>query len=394
MKGRKLLMIPGPIEFSPEVLRALGASTTSHVAPNFIEAFGQALERMRDVFLAPGSQPFVVAGSGTLAMDMAASNLVEPGDRALVVNSGYFGDRFAAILQRYGAEAVQVMPPAVGDVPALEEVESALEQAANEGRAFKLMTITHVDTSTAVIPDVPSLAALARRYGALVVLDGVCSVAGEELRHDEWGVDLTLTASQKAIGVPPGLALVVAGPRAMDAYYRRKVDVGSYYSDWTQWLPIMEAYEARRAGYFGTPAVNLIWALNVSLGQILDEGMETRFARHRRLSAAFKSAVDALGLRQVPARPEVAANTLTAAYFPDGVDAAMLAHVSREGAILAGGLHTAIRARYFRIGHMGAVSASDILSTVGAIERGLAAAGYRFEPGAGLAAAQAVLLAD
>jgi alanine-glyoxylate transaminase / serine-glyoxylate transaminase / serine-pyruvate transaminase len=392
MKDRKLLMIPGPIEFSPEVLRAMGASTTSHVAPNFIEAFGQALERMREVFLAPGSQPFVVAGSGTLAMDMAASNLVEPGDRALVVNTGYFGDRFAAILQRYGAEVVQVLPPAVGDVPALGEVESALEQAANEGRPFKLMTVTHVDTSTAVMPDVPSLAALGRRHGALVVVDGVCSVAGEELRQEEWGVDLTLTASQKAVGVPPGLALVVAGPRAMDAYYRRRVEVGSYYSDWTQWLPIMEAYEARRPGYFGTPAVNLIWALNVSLGQILDEGMEPRFARHRRLSAAFKAAVDALGLRQVPVRPEVAANTLTAPYFPDGVDASMLAHVTREGAILAGGLHAAIRARYFRIGHMGAVTASDILSTVGAIERGLAEAGYRFEPGAGLAAAQAVLL--
>ena len=394
MKDRKLLMIPGPIEFSPEVLRAMGASTTSHVAPNFVDAFGQALERMRDVFLAPGSQPFVVAGSGTLAMDMAAANLVEPGDKALVVNSGYFGDRFAAILQRYGAEVVQVQPPAVGDVPALGDVEAALEQAAGQGQGFKLMTITHVDTSTAAMTDVPALAALGRRHGVLVVVDGVCSVAGEELRQEEWGVDLTLTASQKAIGVPPGLALVVAGPRAMDAFYRRKVDVGSYYSDWTQWLPIMEAYEARRAGYFGTPAVNLIWALNVSLGQILDEGMEARFARHRRLSAAFKAAVAALGMGQVPVRPEVAANTLTAPYYPESVDASMLAHVTREGAILAGGLHPAIRARYFRIGHMGVVSASDILSTVGAIERGLAAAGYRFQPGAGVAAAQAVLLAE
>jgi len=394
MKDRKLLMIPGPIEFSPEVLRAMGASTTSHVAPNFVEAFGQALEQMRNVFLAPGSQPFVVAGSGTLAMDMAAANLVEPGDRALVINTGYFGDRFTVILQRYGAEVVQVLPPAVGDVPAHIEVEAALERAADGGRGFKLMIITHVDTSTAVLTDIPSLAALGRRHGALVVVDGVCSVAGEELRQEEWGVDLTLTASQKALGVPPGLALVVAGPRAMDAFYRRQVDVGSYYSDWTQWLPIMEAYEARRPAYFGTPPVNLIWALNVSLGQILAEGMEARFARHRCLSAAFKAAVDALGMQQVPVRPAVAANTLTAPYYPEGVDASMLAHVSREGAILAGGLHPTIRARYFRIGHMGAVTASDILSTVGAIERGLAAAGYRFQPGSGLAAAQALLLAD
>lgn len=387
MKDRKLLMIPGPVEFTPEVLRAMGMATTSHIAPNFIEAFGQALERMRQVWLCPNGQPFILAGSGTLAMDTAAANLIEPGDRALVVNTGYFGDRFAAILERYGAAVTQVTAPAIGDVPPLEEVEKALQSA-----AYKLMTITHVDTSTAVGTDVKGLAALGRQHGVLVVVDGVCSVGGEEMRQEEWGIDLALTASQKAIGVPPGLALLVAGPRAMEAFRRRKTPVGNYYADWTEWLPIMEAYEARRPGYFGTPPVNLIWALNVSLGQILEEGLEARFARHRKLSDACKAAIAALGMQQVPVRAGVTATTLTAPYYPEGIDASLLGHVSRAGAILAGGLHPAIKARYFRIGHMGVVTASDILATVGAIERGLAAAGYRFEPGAGLAAAQAVLV--
>jgi alanine-glyoxylate transaminase / serine-glyoxylate transaminase / serine-pyruvate transaminase len=387
MKDRKLLMIPGPIEFTPEVLRAMGMATTSHVAPNFIDAFGQALERMREVFLCPQGQPFVLAGSGTLAMDIAAANLVEPGDMALVVNTGYFGDRFAVSLQRYGADVHQVRARAVGDAPSLEAVDAALA-----GAAFKLMTITHVDTSTAVGADVKGLAALGRKHGVLVVVDGVCSVAGEEMRQEEWGIDLALTASQKAIGVPPGLALVVAGPRAMEAFRRRKTPVGNYYADWTEWLPIMEAYEARRPSYFGTPPVNLIWALNVSLGQILDEGMEHRFARHRKLSDAFKAAITTLGMKQVPVRPEVMANTLTAPYYPEGVDASVLARIGQAGALLAGGLHPEIKAKYFRIGHMGAVTASDILATVGAIERGLAEAGYRFEAGVGLAAAQALLL--
>jgi alanine-glyoxylate transaminase/serine-glyoxylate transaminase/serine-pyruvate transaminase len=386
MKNRKLLMIPGPIEFTPEVLRAMGMATASHIAPNFVEVFGQALERMRDVWLCPSGQPFVIAGSGTLAMDIAAANLVEPGDRVLVVNTGYFGDRYAAILERYGAEVSQVHAPAVGDAPPLEEVEAKLKQA-----DYKVMTITHVDTSTAVGADVKGLAALGRQYGALVVVDGVCSVAGEEMRQEEWGIDLALTASQKAIGVPPGLALVVAGPRAIEAFRKRQNPVGNYYADWTQWLPIMEAYEARRPSYFGTPPVNLIWALNVSLGQILEEGMEARFARHSKLSEAFKAAVAALGLRQVPVRPEVTATTLTAPYYPEGVDAALLKRVGQAGVILAGGLHPAIRARYFRIGHMGAVTPSDILATVGAIEQGLAGAGYKFGVGAGLAAAQAAL---
>jgi alanine-glyoxylate transaminase/serine-glyoxylate transaminase/serine-pyruvate transaminase len=386
MKARKLLMIPGPIEFTPEVLRAMGMSTASHVAPNFIEVCGQALERLRQVFLCPNGQPFVIAGSGTLAMDMAAANLIEPGDRALVVNTGYFGDRFAAILERYGATVTHVPAPAVGDASSVEDVDAALRS-----HRYKVMTITHVDTSTAVGTDVKGLAAVGQEHGVLVVVDGVCSVAGEEMRQEEWGIDLALTASQKAIGVPPGLALVVAGPRALDAFRRRTTTVGNYYADWTQWLPIMEAYEARQPSYFGTPPVNLIWALNVSLGQILDEGMDACFARHRKVSKAIKAAIGALGLAQVPVRPEMAANTLTAPYYPEGIDRSVLGHISRAGVILAGGLHPAIKTRYFRIGHMGAVSASDVLSTVGAIERGLAEAGYGLGVGTGLAAAQAVL---
>jgi alanine-glyoxylate transaminase/serine-glyoxylate transaminase/serine-pyruvate transaminase len=384
MKDRTLLMIPGPIEVEPAVLAALGAPTTSHVAPDFIEAFGQALERLREVFLCPDGQPFVVAGSGTLAMDLAGANLIEAGDRALVVNSGYFGDRFGALLERYGAQVTHVRAP-VGGRPLLEEVEQALREG-----PYKLMTVTHVDTSTGVITDVQGLATLARRYETLIVVDGVCSVAGEELRMTEWGVDVALTASQKAISMPPGLALLVAGPRAMGAFRQRERPVANYYADWSNWLPIMEAYEARRPSYFGTPAVNLVWALNVSLGQILAEGMEVRFARHRALSRACKGAIAALGLDQVPLEPAFAANTMTAPRYPEGVTGAdLLPRIKAAGAILAGGLHPEIKARYFRIGHMGPTNLGDLLATVGAIETGLKGCDYKFETGAGVAAALA-----
>lgn len=384
MKDRTLLMIPGPIEFEPAVLAALGAPTTSHIAPNFIEAFGQALERMRQVFLCPDGQPFIVAGSGTLAMDLAGANLIEPGDRALVVNTGYFGDRFGALLERYGAEVTHLRAPA-GGRPSMDQVEAALQQ-----EHFKLMTVTHVDTSTGVITDVKGLAALGQRHGALVIVDGVCSVAGEELRMTDWGVDVALTASQKAIGVPPGLALLVAGPRAMDAFRGRSTPVRNFYADWAMWLPIMEAYEARKPGYFGTPAVNLVWALNVSLGQILDEGMEARIERHRMLSRACQAGIAALGLGQVPIKAEFAAHTMTAPRFPAGIGAGdLLPRITRAGAILAGGLHPEIRAEYFRIGHMGAATLGDVLATIGAIETGLAGCGYEFERGAGVAAAAA-----
>jgi alanine-glyoxylate transaminase/serine-glyoxylate transaminase/serine-pyruvate transaminase len=385
MKNRNLLMIPGPIEFEPAVLAEMGAPTTSHVAPNFIEAFGQALEKMRQVFLSPDGQPFVIAGSGTLAMDCAGANLTQPGDKALVVNSGYFSDRFGTILERYGAQVTHIRA-AIGDVPGAAEVAQALEKD-----QYKLMTITHVDTSTGVMADVKALAAVAREHSVLCVVDGVCSVAGEELRMSEWGVDLALTASQKAVGVPPGLALLMAGPRALAAFQARKQPTANYYADWSNWLPVMQAYEARKPSYFGTPAVNLVFALNVSLGQILADGMEARFAAHRRVSRAAKAGIAALGLDQVPLRPEIAANTMTAPRFPAGINGAdFLTAVGKAGVTLAGGLHPAIRAEYFRIGHMGAIKPGDVLAVLGAVEASLAVGGYAFNPGAGVAAASAV----
>jgi alanine-glyoxylate transaminase/serine-glyoxylate transaminase/serine-pyruvate transaminase len=384
MKNRSLLMIPGPIEFEPAVMAAMGEPTTSHLAPAFIEAFSQALQDLRLVFDSPSGQPLVLAGSGTLAMDTAGANLVEAGDKALVVETGYFSERFRLILERYGAKVTRVTA-SPGGRPNLEQVKTALESD-----SFSLMTITHVDTSTAVIAEVKELAALGKQYGVLVVVDGVCGVAGEELHMDKWGVDLTLTASQKAIGVPPGLALLMIGPRAMEAFQKRSTPVLNYYADWTNWLPIMQAYEARKASYFGTPPVNLIFALNISLKQILAEGMPARFARHIAISQACKAGIQALGLSQVPLHPEFAAHTLTAPRYPIGVNGSeFLGKVLQAGVTLAGGLLPSIRTEYFRIGHMGAVTLGDVVATLGAIETALAGCGYEFTPNAGVEATQA-----
>ncbi len=384
MKNRTLLMIPGPVEFEPSVLAAMGEPTTSHLAAEFIEAFGQALQDLRRVFESPSGQPLVLAGSGTLAMDCAGANMVEPRDRALVVDTGYFSARFATLLERYGAQVTRLSAPP-GGRPSLEQVKEALE-----ADSYKLLTITHVDTSTAVIAEVEQIAALAKQYGVLVVVDGVCSVAGELLKMDEWGVDLALTASQKAIGVPPGLALLMIGPRAMEAFQKRTTPVLNYYADWSNWLPIMQAYEALKPSYFGTPPVNLIFALHVSLGQILAEGMQQRVARHFMISTACKAGLHALGLSQVPLQPAFAAHTLTAPRYPIGVKGAeFLDRVLQSGVTLAGGLLPSMRSEYFRIGHMGAVTLSDVIATLSAIESALAACGYQFTPNAGVEAAQA-----
>lgn len=366
MSSNKLLMIPGPIEFHPKVIEALGQPTLSHTDPAFINSFGNALYMMRKVWLASTGQPFVIAGSGTLAMDMAACNLIESGDRALVVSTGYFGQRYADLLKRYGAN-VTILEAAVGEVVTPKQVEAVLDKG-----NFKLMTFTHVDTSTAVLMDAKAMGELGQKHDVLTVLDGVCSVAGEEIRQQEWGLDVVITASQKAIGVPPGLALMVASQKAIKTWNERKTPVGNYYSDWANWFPIMQAYENGNPSYFATPAVNLIQALEVSLALMLEEGMDARFDRHRKLAAEFRKAMTDMGLKIIPKKDAIAANTLTAPYYPEGVNGGeFIGKVNQEGVVIAGGLLGSIKSQYFRVGHMGIVSQEHIDTTVKAIQVGL-----------------------
>ncbi|WP_075342068.1 pyridoxal-phosphate-dependent aminotransferase family protein [Tenacibaculum agarivorans] len=376
MKNRKLLMIPGPIEVDPAVLRAMGEVTTSHVAPNFIESFGNSLELMRKIWLAPKGQPFIIAGSGTLAMDMAVSNLIEPGDNALVISTGYFGERYKNILTTYGAN-VTVLQAEIGDTVPLETIEKELSS-----KNYKLLTITHVDTSTGVLTDPKSIVHLAQKHNTLSILDGVCATAGEETQQEAWGIDIVLTGSQKAIGVPPGLALLVASEKAMDTWKNRKTPVQNYYGSFTNWLPIMQAYEERKPSYFGTPPVNLIRALEVSLTLIHNERIKNRVATHLQYAKAFRNAVQSIGLQLVPKNNEIAAHTMTAIYYPEGIDGNLFRKdIAEFGVILAGGLHAEIKTKYFRIGHMGAITKSDIVATLSAIESALHKQNYNFEFG-------------
>jgi alanine-glyoxylate transaminase / serine-glyoxylate transaminase / serine-pyruvate transaminase len=385
MSKRPLLMIPGPVEFEPEVLAALASPSPSHMDPDFAKAFGRALGRMREVFGAPGGQPFVVAGTGTLAMELAAANVVEAGDRVVVVNTGFFGDRMGRILERLGATPEHVRAE-IGGVPDLDAIERAVSRG-----PCKALAVTHVDTSTSVLAPIEAIAKIGRKHGALVLVDGVCATGGETFRQEAWGVDVCLTASQKAIGVPPGLALVVASPAAMAAWRARKKPVASLYLDFGEWLPIMESYERGAPQYFATPAVNLVAALEVSLGRICAEGIDARAARHERVAGAFRAAWRALGLSTLPKSEAVSAHTMSAVWYPDGVDGSFVGRAREEGVVLAGGLHPEVKTKYFRVGHMGAVDASDTVATVAAIERAMVRSGRRIELGVAVAAAQSVL---
>jgi len=257
---------------------------------------------------------------------------------------------------------------------------------------YKVITITQVDTSTGLLSPIAEYAAIIHELcpNTLIAVDGVCSVGAEDLRMNEWGIDAALTCSQKALGVPPGLLVAVFSNKAISVVKTRKTPVPAYYVSLLNWMPIVEAYRARKPSYFATPPVQLIFALRTALQTrvLPNGGVRSRIAENAAAAKAFRAAISALGLHLlVDAHPNLAANTLSAIRFPPKVEGPpFLAALKKHGVIAAGGLHKEIKTQYFRIGHMGvSIQKPDHLRIViTAIEKALAEQGYSFPENAGL----------
>jgi alanine-glyoxylate transaminase/serine-glyoxylate transaminase/serine-pyruvate transaminase len=189
----------------------------------------------------PSSQPFVISGSGTLGWDLVAANLAEPGDDVLVLHTGYFADSFADCFETYGVKATQLTAP-IGSRPQLPEIEKALKE-----KKYKLLTVTHVDTSTGVLSELKALSELVHRVSpeTLLIVDGVCSVGCEEIEFDKWQLDGVITASQKAIGCPAGLSISMYSGRAIKSFQSRKTPPGSYFASFKNWLPSKPRYQSK-----------------------------------------------------------------------------------------------------------------------------------------------------
>jgi alanine-glyoxylate transaminase / serine-glyoxylate transaminase / serine-pyruvate transaminase len=346
----------------------------SHVGQPFVNTFGETLSMTRKLFQTtnPKSQPFVLAGSGTLGWDLAAANLIEPGDEVLVLHTGYFADSFADCLTTYGAKPTQLKAP-IGSRPQLPEIEDALKS-----KSYKAITITHVDTSTGVLSPIQPLSDLLQKVSpnTLLIVDGVCSVGAESLHFDKMRIDFALTASQKAIGCPPGLSISMASERAMQTFQSRKSPPGSYYASFKNWTPIMQNYEAKKPSYFATPPTQLVQALHTALSELLKTSLEDRFAQHHKISEKVKAKVDSMGLKQLALSKDDAANTMTAIYLPEGLTPPeILPSLMKKGVIFAGGLHKEIASKYIRFGHMGVTSMDEgrgeVEKALDALEKGL-----------------------
>lgn len=379
---RHILMTISPVRVDPRVLRAMAVPPPTNDDPAFVAAFGTALKALRTLLGAPSCQPFIIPGTGTLGMEVLVANWLEPGAALLVVSTGFWGDRFAEVARRHGVKVthLQVAP---GEGPDFSVVETELASG-----AYKAVAWTHVDSSTGVRVDSAAMAALARRYCALSLVDGIAGAGAEPFYQDACDVDVYLTASPKAIACPAGLILISAGARAVEALDRRTSPPLGYAIDLTEWKPVMQALEAGRFGYFNTPAQNLTLALKVGLELILAEGLEARWTRHARLANAMRAGLEALGLALV-AQPGVRSNALSTVRYPRGVGRELLEAVKAEGIVLAGGYHPTIGPETFRIGHLGWVTAADVIATIDALGRCLVRMGALSPDRAGAAVAAA-----
>ena len=381
MAQEKLLLIPGPSPVVPRILDALALPTVSHVGPDMVRDLKEACENLKKIVFCENGEPFIVAGAGTLSMEMAILNTAGPGDRVLVLSQGYFGQRMSDICKVFGIDH-DVLESEWGRAVTSLELDRRLRT-----QNYNVVVCTHVDTATGACAPLEEYSQALDKTGSLFIVDGVCATGGIPERMDAWGIDVVLTAAQKCLGAPPGLAILVLSELAMEKR-RSMASVPAYYSDLLRWLAIMHD----PSKYFSTPCVNEVRAFAEATRIILGEGMEERFERHDLYAEAIRAGLAALGFTFFT-DPSFPASTLSVVRYPDGVDdKSFRAGLYDNGVVVAGGLGPTL-GRVFRVGHMGNLTSAQVRFAVEAAEKTLAGLGQSIEPGTGREAVDGVLKA-
>ncbi len=368
MAEKRYLLTPGPTPVPPEVLAALAQPVIHHRERDYREIYERCLARLREVYRTE-HDVLMFTTSGTGAFESAVANLTSPGDRQLVLSAGNFGERWAGMVQAFGADLVHVRLD-WGETPEPEDLRSALEEAGD----VRVVYLTHSETSTGVVCDVQALTAVAKEAGALVVVDGVSSLGAVPLETDAWGIDVVVSGSQKALMCPPGVAFATVSPAAREA--ASQATATRYVLDWER----TRKAQAKLDAPF-TPAISIVRALDVALGLLLEEGLEAAFDRHARLGRACREGAKAMGLELFSPDEERSA-VVTAIRTPDGVDATEIVAALRDrfGITIANG-QADLKGKIFRIGHIGWFDVFDITTALAAVELALADAGAEIERG-------------
>jgi alanine-glyoxylate transaminase/serine-glyoxylate transaminase/serine-pyruvate transaminase len=382
---QRILMGPGPSDVSPRVLAALARPTIGHLDPLFVGMMDEVKALLQYAFQTTNELTFPVSGPGSAGMETCFVNLVEPGDKVIVCQNGVFGGRMKENVERCGATAVMVTDE-WGSAVDPDKVEDALKAHPDA----KLVAFVHAETSTGAQSDARTLAELAHRHGALVLMDAVTSLGGTPVKVDEWGIDAIYSGSQKCLSCTPGLSPVSFGPRALEVIRGRKTRIQSWFLDTTLVMSYWGS-GAKRA-YHHTAPVNALYALHEALLILQEEGLEHAWARHWTHHLALKAGLEAMGLSLVVKEGERLPQ-LNAVAIPDGVDdvAVRSALLEDYGLEIGAGLGV-LAGRIWRIGLMGhACTMRNVLVCLEALEDVLSRLGAPIRRGVAVAAARRVL---
>ena len=384
IKTKKLVMIPGPTPVVRSIQDQMARETVAFGDADFVKDFSGVITDLKAMWRCDG-EVFVVAGSGTMGMEMAIANTTKAGENILICSNGYFGDRFIDMCTRKGLKA-DVLSAEWGKTVTPEMVEKKLAE-----KKYSVVTVTHVETSTGVEAPIAAIGEVMKKHPeTLYIVDGVAASGGAEQYMDTMGIDVVLSCTQKVFGVAPGLTMVWAGAKAME---KRKTlgIIPESYIDFDKWLPVMHD----PSKYWGTPAINLVWALQESIRIMKEEGLEERYARHRRQAVMVDDAMEAIGFK-VAAEKSCRAPTLSVYLYPEGSgldDGKFRTVLADEGAQTAGCLGD-FAGKGFRMGHMGNIDKHTLVSAIAAVERTCIKCGYAIEPGKALGVLQKGLVGE
>jgi serine---pyruvate transaminase len=368
MAEKRYLLTPGPTPVPPEVLAALAQPVIHHREHDFRVIYERCLKRLHEVYRTE-HDVLMFTTSGTGAFESAVANLTSFGDRQLVLSAGNFGERWAGMAKAFGVDLVHVRL-GWGETPEPEDLRAALEEAGD----VQVVYLTHSETSTGVVCDVQALTAVVKEAGALAVVDAVSSLGAVPLETDAWDIDVVVSGSQKALMCPPGLAFASVSPAALAA--AEGATSPRYVMDWER----TRKAQAKLDAPF-TPAVSIVRALDVALGLLLEEGLESAFDRHARLGRACREGAKAMGLELFSPDEERSA-VVTAIRAPDRVDGTEIVAALRDrfGITIANG-QGELKGKIFRIGHIGWFDIFDIATALAAVELVLTDMGAEIERG-------------
>lgn len=374
---KNLLLTPGPTQVPPSVCEALGRPIIHHRTPQFQNEIKEAIEGLQYVFQTK-NDIYLLTCSGTGAMEASVCNLLSPGDKAVSVEGGKFGERWTELCKTYKIDT-RVLQIEWGKAVTATQIQALLKAEPD----IKAVFITLCETSTGVTPDVQAIAKVVQGSNAVLVLDAISGLGVQDVQTDAWGVDVVVTGSQKGLMLPPGLAMISVSPKALGLIAASNSP--RYYFD------LREAKKAaEKADTPFTPAIGIVIALNEAIRLIKKEGLQNLFARYALMARATREAAKALNLK-IFTDPSCLSNVLTAISLPANIDGEKLMKIMRDeyGITVAGG-QDKLKGKTIRIAHMGMIDEFDIVAGFACLEKVLKKLGHTFEMGAGVAAAQKV----